>query len=113
LVPGVTRGKKPRGPKVLMICSKLAPPSHFSVPVASSVRSVMIADGGAVLLQREQESDRSVRWIILRSDDYAPVGELVLNAKQRLAWTDGSIAWIVERDEFDVPWMVRYELWFP
>jgi hypothetical protein len=80
-------------------------PAHH--PPISTLRAGV---GGAVWLRRSAATSDAAAgfatWIV-----YAPeggvLGRLELPATMSPNWTDGRRAWVVDRDAFDVPWLVR------
>jgi hypothetical protein len=49
------------------------------------------------------------RWVILAPTG-VPLGHVDLKPRSTVVWSRGEIAWIVERDAVDIPWVVRYRL---
>jgi hypothetical protein len=82
----------------------LVAPAHH--PPVSSYRA---GADGSMWLRRDDDGEKHWRWIVLRADG-TPLGEVVLPRDATVEWASGETAWIVERDEFDVPWLVRYRL---
>jgi len=72
------------------------------------VTGTVAASDGSVWIRREI-SNGTVRWLILnedldvRGELELPVGTIILDARDREIWAR-------TRDEFDVPYVVRYEL---
>lgn len=54
----------------------------------------------------------SARWVFSRScySNREPRGRLELPREHGTAWSGGDTAWVIEPDEFDVPWLVRYRI---
>ncbi|HEX9708867.1 MAG TPA: hypothetical protein VGB42_02735, partial [Candidatus Thermoplasmatota archaeon] len=73
------------------------------------VRSVRVTGEGTLWLLREDVGGEHERWTVLDREDM-PVGELELPREPTVVWTDNETVWAVERDELDVPWLVRYRI---
>jgi hypothetical protein len=57
--------------------------------------------------------DETRDWIVLDPEG-EPRGRLELPATGfRVAWSRADTVWVIENDEFDVPWLVRFRLWRP
>jgi hypothetical protein len=67
-----------------------------------------VQEDGGLWIRREAVGER-VRWLVLEPDGTAR-GEITLPARHRIAWSSGDIVWMVERDDMDVPWLVKYRL---
>jgi hypothetical protein len=72
------------------------------------VTVVRLGSDGAPWLRREALGER-VRWTLLHADG-SPRGELVLDPSVSIQWSDAERLWAIERDAFDVPWLVRYRI---
>jgi hypothetical protein len=77
--------------------------------VQPPVRAHRMADDGGVWLMREEDGGDTQRWLILDRDAW-PVGEVTLPRGVYPIWMDSDTFFAMERDEFDVPWLVRYRL---
>jgi hypothetical protein len=55
-----------------------------------------------------EDPTRSV-WLVVDADGRLR-GRVELPARATMRWIDGDQAWLVEPDEFEVPWLVRYRL---
>jgi hypothetical protein len=64
---------------------------------------------GAVWLRTQADEGGPRRWVLLDPDG-KPRGIIGLAETSRVMWSSGDVVWIVERDELDVPWVVRYRL---
>lgn len=66
-------------------------------------------DGSVWLLRRQADAAEAAphRWVVLRPDG-ATRGQVELPPDSRPLWARGDTFWAVERDDFDVPWLVRY-----
>ena len=49
------------------------------------------------------------RWLVVASDGDVR-GVAALPARSQIRWHDDQRVWVVERDELDVSWLVRYRL---
>jgi hypothetical protein len=78
---------------------------EFQPPVQ---QSVVGADGG-LLLRREEDGAPTYRWLVLDANGM-PRGEIELPRQARVGWSRGDDLWVIEPDEFDVPWLVRYRV---
>jgi len=47
---------------------------------------------------------------LVLSPDGTARGELTLPARRRIAWSSGDTVWMVEPDDVDVPWLVKYQM---
>jgi hypothetical protein len=83
--------------------SKLAFPEHQPPLQFSTVHE----DGG--LWIRRQAVGETVKWLVLNPDGSAR-GEITLPARRRIAWSSGDTVWMVESDDMDVPWLVKYQM---
>jgi len=77
----------------------------FQPPIGQQIPA---SDGG-LWLEREDEGGDERRWLLLD-----PVGEprgyLTLPRETTIAWSGGDQLWLLELDEFEVPWLVRYRM---
>lgn len=64
---------------------------------------------GSVWLRREEMGADTYDWLIID-----PAGELrgtvTLDREVRPVWASGDEAWLIEPDELDVPWLVKYRI---
>ena len=60
-------------------------------------------------LRREDDGVDAFRWVVLDPQG-EPRGRLELPREHRIAWSGGDTAWVIEPDEYDVPWLVRYRI---
>jgi hypothetical protein len=72
------------------------------------VRSVRRGKDGEVWLLREAMGE-GTRWTVLAADG-TPRGHLTLPPTMSAYQSDGTHVWGVERDAFEVPWLVRYRM---
>jgi hypothetical protein len=77
--------------------------------VQPPVRSHRMADDGGIWLMREEDGGDTQRWTILDPEALL-VGEVTLPRGVYPIWMDSETFFAIERDEFDVPWLVRYRL---
>lgn len=84
------------------------------------IQRVWVGEDGGIWLGREDDGGATQRWAVLDAEG-RPRGQLELPTTSlaasaarggyaRLAWTSGDVVWMVESDEFDVPWLVRYRI---
>lgn len=73
-------------------------------PPVSLIRS---GADGSLWLRREVDTGEIYRWMILRPDG-SPRGQVELPKGTTLQWMSGDVVYAVERDDLDVPWIVRY-----
>jgi hypothetical protein len=66
-------------------------------------------DGGIWLLRTDEGVSETVTWVLLDAEG-EPRGQVDLAPNLRIIWSSGDTFWAVEPDEFDVPWVVRFEL---
>jgi len=74
-------------------------------PVAQHRRG----EDGSYWLRREEDAAGTFRWLVL-NEDGSPRGEVRVPRRLSMYWTDGEQVWGAERDEFDVPWLVKYRI---
>jgi len=77
----------------------------FQPPVAQHRRG----EDGSYWLRREEDAAGTFRWLVL-NEDGSPRGEVRVPRRLTMYWTDGEQVWGAERDEFDVPWLVKYRI---
>jgi len=82
----------------------LVMPAH-QPPVTSQRRG----KDEAVWLRREEDGTGEFRWLMLQPDG-RPFGELSAPRHLAFSWSSANQVWAIDRDEFDVPWLVRYRL---
>ena len=81
------------------------PLREYLPPVSLAV----VRRDGSIWMRREDVSPDSWRWTVLSADGTAR-GTFALPRRATVHWTDGERIWVVELDDFDVPWVVRYRL---
>ena len=81
------------------------PPAEYLPPVSYAV----VRRDGSIWMRREDDSPDSWRWTVL-SPDGTSRGTFALPKRATVHWTDGERIWVVELDDLDVPWVVRYRL---
>jgi hypothetical protein len=79
------------------------PPHHRPV-LGSSV-----AASGVLWIRLDEIDPEIDRWLVI-GENGRPRGVATLRAGSAIRWTDGDRIWVVERDDFDVSWLVRYRL---
>jgi len=62
-----------------------------------------------IWLMREEDGGSTQRWTILDGDGRL-VGGVALDRALYPLWSNGDTFFVVERDEFDVQWLVRYRM---
>lgn len=75
-------------------------------PYRPPLRSTHVGRDGALWVELNGPSPDSADWVVLDSQ-LAPRGLVTLPLSMDPAASDGDVAWVVETDEFDVPWLVR------
>lgn len=73
------------------------------------VRAHRMADDGGIWLMREEDGGDTQRWTILDAETRL-VGEVTLPRDVYPIWMNAETFFAIERDDFDVPWLVRYRL---
>lgn len=88
---------------------RLARESLYAPPFHPPVSQVVLGRDGSVWLRREDTGEDRIDWLVL-----GPAGELEgvasLPKGLRVLEADRRTAWGMERDELDVPYIVRYRL---
>ncbi|HZD04508.1 MAG TPA: hypothetical protein VE173_06310, partial [Longimicrobiales bacterium] len=74
----------------------------FQAPITSG----LLGRDGSALLSREDEGAGQT-WIVIDSAG-TPAGRFHLPRTSTIRWVRGDRMWIVEHDEFEVQWLVRY-----
>jgi hypothetical protein len=77
----------------------------FQPPVLEGVAG----DDGTLWLRREDIGGPFYRWLVIAPDG-TPRGHVNVPRNSRVAWVSERGFVAVERDEFDVPWIVRFRL---
>lgn len=78
-------------------------------PTFPPVSAIVAAQDGTIWLRREEVPGDSVAWNVLDRDGRM-IGALRLPSGQEVVAARGDIMAAVERDAFDVPYVVRYRL---
>lgn len=77
------------------------------------IEGAWLAQDESIWLQRTPpsaaETPETVRWVILDPEGQ-PHGEVALPNGTRPLWHREDVVWVVEPDEYEVPWVVRYRL---
>jgi hypothetical protein len=73
------------------------------------VQGILVQRDGTFWLRREDDGASATRWMVLGADGRAR-GELNVPKSVDLAWSGGDTVWGIERDDLDVPWLVRYRI---
>ncbi len=74
-----------------------------------AVSAVVVGGDGTIWMRREIPIGDSIRWDLVDSD-FEPVGFTFLPMDFTVKRVSRSAAWGVERDEYDVPSVVRYDV---
>jgi hypothetical protein len=75
----------------------------------SPVRGHRLGNDGSLWLTREDEAGSTQRWSIIDARGSA-LGTVDLPRSQYPIRIDGDTFFVIDRDEFDVPWLVQYRL---
>ena len=78
---------------------------EFQPPVLETVAG----PGGTLWLRREDGGGLAHRWLIVGPDG-TPRGHVEVLRRSRVRWVGEEEFVTVERDEYDVPWVVRFRL---
>jgi hypothetical protein len=78
-------------------------------PLSPPLAGVRQADDGAFWLQLQDDGGPLDRWLILAPDG-EPRGRVTLPRNATIGWASGADLLSVQRDEFDVPWLVKYRI---
>jgi hypothetical protein len=78
-------------------------------PFQPPVQHVRTGADGSIWLMREEDGGTEQRWTVLDAAGEL-VGEVVLDRTVFPIRTGTEEVWVRERDDFDVPWLVRYRL---
>jgi hypothetical protein len=81
---------------------------HFPA-FQSPVQRHRLANDGGIWLMREEDGGSTQRWTIIEADGTL-TGTVTLDRTTFPIWMDSETFFVIERDEFDVPWLVRYRL---
>jgi hypothetical protein len=73
------------------------------------VQFLWVGRDGGIWLRREDDGGATSRWVLLDPEG-RPRGRLELPNRSRLGWATGDTAWLIDTDEFDVPWLVKYRI---
>jgi hypothetical protein len=64
---------------------------------------------GRLWIPRDDTDATNVKWLILDAMGL-PLGHLEISGRPSFLWSRGDVLWVSVRDEFDVPWLVRYRV---
>lgn len=78
-------------------------------PFYPPVTQLVVGHDGTIWLRRQTREADVTKWLLLEADG-TPRGEIVAPGGASLLWADATSVYMNERDEFDVPWLVRYRL---
>lgn len=73
------------------------------------IQSVWVAQDESVWLRFEDGDAANAHWLLLDAHGN-PRGRLELPEGVRVMWNRGNSFWAVERDEYDVPWVVHFTI---
>ena len=71
-----------------------------------AVRRTQVGRDGTVWIELGTPSPDTAHWVLIEPDG-TPRGRLGLPIRMTVEYSDGPTVWVVERDEVDVPWLVR------
>jgi hypothetical protein len=100
-VPQVTPYGNPAAAHAAIRAEMKFPP--FQLPVTRALAGM----DGRILVMREDEGEATVLWHVLERNGQ-PRGTLALPRTANPVWMSGTALWVVQLDEDDVPWLVRY-----
>lgn len=84
--------------------------SRMSFPAFQPpVQQHFVAADGSLWLRREDAGAATHEWLLLDPEGDLR-GVVHLRRTTRPAWASGNSAWLIELDEFDVPWLVGYRI---
>ncbi len=66
-------------------------------------------EDGTLWLRREDTGEPNHRWLVIAPDG-TPWGHVTVPRNSSVSWVSEEELVVVERDEFDVPWVVRFDL---
>ena len=78
-------------------------PPAFHPPVDQA----RVGADGVLWLRREDDGGATRRWLLVGQDGDAQ-GVIDLPRETIVHWSDGSVFWAAEQDEFEIPWLVKY-----
>lgn len=73
------------------------------------IQSVWLAQDGSLWLRRRVADGSPAHWVAIDPDGRVR-GRLELPSNVRMMWGDGDVIWVVEPDDHDVQWLVRYRI---
>jgi hypothetical protein len=79
------------------------PPFHPPVSVA------VLGHDGSVVMRREFDATKTLSWIIV-APDATVRGTFELDRSATVLWAGGEVLWVLELDQFDIPWLVKYRI---
>lgn len=74
------------------------------------VTAVKPAQDGTLWLRREATGEDAAVWLVLSGEDGEPRGEVTLPADQEVITALGDVLVILEEDELEVPYILRYRI---
>jgi len=74
-----------------------------------ATQSVQVDRDGRLWILRDEPEGPTSRFALLDAQGL-PLGELELPGQPQLMWSRADALWVVETDEFDVPWLVLYRI---
>ena len=81
----------------------------YSPDYLPAVQSMVVADDGSVWLQRFTPSENGHVWWVL-DEDAEPIATVVTPMGFQVLLITGETLWGIERDDFDVNYIVRYDV---
>ncbi|TVP78234.1 MAG: hypothetical protein EA352_02315 [Gemmatimonadales bacterium] len=73
------------------------------------VSGARIGDDGTLWVRGEITPEPDQIWFVIGPDGNGH-GRVMLPSEASIRWIEGTVVYVVEPDEFDVPWLVRYRL---
>lgn len=74
------------------------------------VTAVKPAQDGTLWLRREATGEDAAVWLVLSGEDGEPRGEVTLPADQEVITALGDVLVVLEEDELEVPYILRYRI---
>ena len=103
--PGVSSAEAATANAVLRAIRNAMDFPDFQPPVLEGVAG----DDGTLWVRRGDTGGPSYQWLVIAPDG-TPRGHVNIPRRARVSWVSERGFIVVERDEFDVPWVVRFHL---
>jgi len=78
-------------------------------PFAPPISLALTGTDGTLWLRTDDDGSPTFRWIVLSADG-SPRAALDLPRRLTLHWMSGDVVFAVDRDELDIPWLVRLRI---